>query len=157
MIAGCTDGATMIGNPQKKYVAALAKTASNEPGAVALLAAPGFIEDQQVVAGIAHRLRHRGFKTIIAEPRHLRWDKGRASLRTESYNGPVTTIVRFYQGEWLANLPRQSGWHFLFTNGTTPIANPGCAILTESKRLPLVWDQLGVACTRSGNVSFLAS
>ena len=24
-------------------------------------------------------------------------------------------------------------------------ANPGCAILTESKRLPLVWDQLGIA------------
>jgi hypothetical protein len=30
--------------------------------------------------------------------------------------------------------------------GSTPVANPGIAILSESKRLPLVWDRLGVAC-----------
>ena len=33
----------------------------------------------------------------------------------------------------------------LFKGGLTPVANPGSAVLTESKRLPLLWSPLGVA------------
>jgi hypothetical protein len=50
--------------------------------------------------------------------------------------------VRFYQGEWLAKLPRRGGWPFLFHSGVTPVTNPGSALLIESKRFPLVWDSL---------------
>src|SRR5205085_1490583 len=56
-------------------------------------------------------------------------------------------IVRFYQGEWLARLPKRIEWPYLFVGGCTPIANPGSAVLTESKRLPLLWDELDFACS----------
>jgi hypothetical protein len=50
--------------------------------------------------------------------------------------------VRFYQGEWLARLPRRTGWERLFRGGWTPVVNPGSAVVVESKRFPLVWDAL---------------
>jgi hypothetical protein len=110
------------------------------------MVAPGFMEDQQVVAGLASRLRDRGVRSILVEPAHLRWSGERAHVGTRAYQGPVDALVRFYQGEWLATLPRAVDWRRLFAGGATPVANPGIAILSESKRLPLVWDRLGVAC-----------
>jgi hypothetical protein len=51
-------------------------------------------------------------------------------------------IVKFYQAEWLARLPRKFGWEKFFRGGKTPVANPPLAVISESKRFPLVWDQI---------------
>src|SRR4029453_9595136 len=40
--------------------------------------------------------------------------------------------------EWMASLPRRTGWDAYFAGGATPVANPGSALLVESKRFPLV-------------------
>jgi glutathionylspermidine synthase len=53
-------------------------------------------------------------------------------------------LLRFYQAEWLPYLGRRSGWQNFFT-GATPVSNPAHSILTESKRFPLIWDQLRTA------------
>ena len=58
------------------------------------------------------------------------------------YRGVLQGIVRFYQGEWLSRLRDRTGWTFFFCEGKTPVANPASAILSESKRFPLVWDKL---------------
>jgi Glutathionylspermidine synthase preATP-grasp len=150
MMAEAVGGAAPFGDPGSLYADALVKAAgegrSRNGAVVALLAAAGFMEDQQVVAGLAARLRARGARGILAGPADLHWRDGRARARTLAYDGPVDAIVRFYQGEWLAKLPRSIAWQRLFAGGATPVANPGIAILSESKRLPLVWDRLGVAC-----------
>jgi hypothetical protein len=142
MMAQATDDTETAGDPGERYVYALARHANEHRGAVVLLAAPGFMEDQQVVSGLARRLRLRGSTAVLAEPRHLTWKDQRASIG----DTPVAAIVRFYQGEWLARLPRRAGRRHLFVGGKTPVANPGVAILSESKRLPLLWDELGVRC-----------
>jgi glutathionylspermidine synthase len=123
------------GDPAQTWVDAMARLQS---GPIALLCAPGFMEDQQVVSYLAQRLRKHGCDAILAEPRQLRWYKGHAHL-----NGTrLGAIVRFYQAEWLCRLPRRCGWTNFVAGGKTPVTNPGAAILSESKRFPLVWDHL---------------
>jgi len=146
MIAEHVDNAQPAGDPAELLVDSLARVAECNGGAIALLAAPGFMEDQQVVSGLARRLRHRDIPAGIAEPRNLDWRDGRASLRTSSSNEEVAAIVRFYQGEWLARISRRFECRNLFVGARTPLTNPGSAIVTESKRLPLVWDEINVAC-----------
>jgi hypothetical protein len=51
-------------------------------------------------------------------------------------------VLRFYQGEWLGLLPADTGWFAYLRGGQTPVCNSGAALLSESKRFPLVWDRL---------------
>jgi glutathionylspermidine synthase len=141
LVAAEVPGARSAGDPTAAIIDALAG-ASSEHGAVALLSATGYLEDHQIIAHLAHHLRDRGLTAHLISPHHLRFRDGRAHLETSWHAGPVDAIVRFYQAEWLAHLPRDVAWQPLFVGGRTPVANPGVAALTESKRLPLVWDAL---------------
>jgi Glutathionylspermidine synthase preATP-grasp len=147
MVAANVDDADTVGDPARAYADALARFAEADGdggrGAIALLSAPGFMEDHQVVANLARLFRERGVDAHACQPHHLTWRDGRASLACDWHTGPVAGIVRFYQGEWLGRLKPRIGWHYLFVGGVTPVANPGVAILSESKRLPLLWDELG--------------
>jgi glutathionylspermidine synthase len=109
-------------------------------GNVALLAAPGFMEDQQVVGYMGRLLAERGVTPHLIDPTQLAWRDGHAYLR----DLPLAAVVRFYQAEWLARLPgrHRACWWPLASCGGTPVTNPISAALTESKRFPLVWDQL---------------
>lgn len=135
------EGLHPAGDTSVTLGAALMKVTATEP-TVALLAAPRYMEDQQVVAFLAQALRARGLRAVLAKPEQLVWTRGEASLATDWYAGPVGAIVRFYQAEWLARLPAQTGWQHCFRGGSTPVMNPPLAVISESKRFPLVWDQL---------------
>lgn len=131
------------GDPTAALVEALARAGD---GVIALTNAPGHMEDHQVVAYVAAALRARGRRAEIVAPSHLRWRDGRARVENAWCDAPAAAIFRFYQVEWLAKLPRAIEWQPLFFGARTPVANPGVAALTESKRLPLVWDRLPVPC-----------
>jgi glutathionylspermidine synthase len=103
--------------------------------------AAGFLEDQQVVAYLAHLLGQRGITSHWATPADLRWKFGHAYLESRVSLGPIGAIVRFFQAEWL----NARSCAPLFVGGQTPVCNPGIAVLTESKRFPLVWDHLSTA------------
>jgi glutathionylspermidine synthase len=129
-------GLTPAGDPAHTFAAALARQCDQAP--VALLSAPGFMEDQQITAYLAYRLREQGTPARLANPRQIEWRNGHAHL------GPTRlgAIVRFYQAEWLTRLPRRCGWRNLLAGGLTPVTNPATSLLTESKRFPLAWDDL---------------
>jgi glutathionylspermidine synthase len=112
------------------------------PGDIALLSAPGFMEDQQVVSYLAKLLRARGFRAHLATPERLDCCGGIAHLLSDRGDIQLAAIVRFYQAEWLTNLPRTCPWQRLLAGSKIPVVNPACAVLTESKRFPLVWDEL---------------
>lgn len=131
------------GNPAELWSGALA-AAAGPSGIVALFSAPGYMEDHQVIAFVAARLRERGCEAHLAKPEQISWRDGFARLETAWYSGPVAAIVKFYQAEWLSRLPEKYGWKYLFRGGKTPVANPPSAILSESKRFPLVWNRLAV-------------
>jgi hypothetical protein len=132
------------GNPGDVWSDALA-SAARPSGLIALLSAPGYLEDHQVVAFLAARLRERGCRPYLAKPQQIVWRDGLASLETSCYRGPLDAIVRFFQAEWLAKLPGTCGWKYFFRGARTSVANPALAVISESKRFPLLWDKVSVA------------
>jgi glutathionylspermidine synthase len=112
-------------------------------GRIALLYAPGFLEDEQVVRVLARALRDRGFSTyLIQSPAALEWKQNYASLRRGARVG-IDAVIRFYQAEWLSQLPTRTGWKNLFGYGDrTPVINPAISAISESKRLGLCFRHL---------------
>lgn len=141
MIAKQFPALCTAGDPAGALLDAVVRT-SGKCGLVALLAAPGYMEDQQIMAFLAARLRERGCRTCLANPTQITWRDGAARTKTSWSSAPVDVLVRFYQAEWLALLPKRFAWEHFFRGGRTLVANPGIAVLTESKRFPLVWDRL---------------
>ena len=131
----------LAGNPAAAWTNALSRVAGPN-GVVALLSAPGYAEDQQVVSFLAARLRDRGCVAHPAKPEQIRWVKARAYLDTAWHRGLLDAIVRFYQVEWLPRLPLRVEWSYLLRGGRTPVGNPAAAVISESKRFPLAWDRL---------------
>jgi glutathionylspermidine synthase len=139
MMAQCSPGTHSSGDPADAWAEALAATVG-ERGNIALLSAPGFLEDQQVTMFLAHRLQMRGMSTfLLHDPSQVKWKNGVASASRKGTEIRLDGIVRFYQGEWLARLPERSGWKPLLFTRHTLVTNPSIAVLTESKRFPLTW------------------
>ena len=137
MMADHFPAAAPAGHPGDAWAAAITRAAGG--GAVALLAAPGFMEDQQVVAYLAQRLQHRDINAHRAAPSQLQWRDSQAYLGEQ----PLAAVVRFVQAEWLP--PRQ--FRSMLASDRTTILNAPTAILSESKSLPLVWDALNLPMT----------
>jgi len=129
------------GNPGDQWCDALSELVG-PGGTVALLSAPGYLEDHQVVSFLASGLRQRGCRAHLAKPEQIRWREAHAYLDTAWHRGPLSAIVRFYQAEWICRLPESVGWRLFFRGGKTPVANPALTAISESKRFPLVWDKL---------------
>jgi glutathionylspermidine synthase len=108
-------------------------------GVVGLLCAPGYMEDRQVVAYLAGRVRACGCAAEQVGLQDLRWRDGRARLAD---GREVSVLVRFYQAEWLAELRWWHRWREALVGGETVVVNPASAALTENKAFPLVWDRL---------------
>jgi glutathionylspermidine synthase len=140
LMAMNNSGTQVAGNPAAAWADAIAASVPTGQ-TVALVVAAGFMEDQQVMAYLAQLLGRRRITSHWAAPGDLRWRLGHAYLQSRLSLGPIGAIVRFFQAEWLDVRSCAP----LFVGGQTPVCNPGTAILTESKRFPLVWDQLSTA------------
>ncbi len=113
-------------------------------GTVALLHAPGFLEDEQVVRVLAEELRDRGFHShLIQSPFALKWDRGFAYLRRDT-RVKIEALLRFYQVEWLSELPSWTGWKNLCRARYHQVCviNPIISAISESKRLGLCFQHL---------------
>ncbi len=113
------------------------------PGAVVgLMHLSIFSEDRQVMLYLAQRLAEAGVKPCLFSPEHLRWYVGRAGVDCAWQSGPLAWVMRFLPAEWLPRLPARTGWEGFLAGGRTAVCNPAYAVLTQSKRFPLVWDEL---------------
>jgi glutathionylspermidine synthase len=134
--------AAMTGDPADAYCQALMAAAGSTSPIVALVHATAYSDDQQMMAYLAKRLDACGARTHLASPAHIRWVDGRAYLEAAWWRGPLDLVVRFFPSEWLPLLSARSGWTHFFAGARTPLSNPSTAILTQTKRFPLVWDDL---------------
>jgi glutathionylspermidine synthase len=133
-------GTRACGNPVNAWVRGISEQVTD--GMVVLFAAPGYMEDQQVVAFLAKKLRSAGISAQVVTPKQLQWSAD-VRLNIRGAEVRVDCAVRFYQAEWL---PRMQGdWKWFLMGGKTPIVNPGMAVIGESKRLPLLWHELRTA------------
>ena len=96
------------------------------------------IEDHQIMHYLGDLLEGEGYQTMYAAPGHIQWENGQALGIGHTIGG----IVRYFPVEWMEFEPGVN-WQG-YVNGRTPAANHPMALLTQSKRLPLVWDRLGV-------------
>lgn len=114
------------------------------PGSlVALVHATAYSDDRQVMQFLSDLFNQRGLQTMLAAPDHLGWKAGWAHSRLKGAERPIDALIRFFPLEWLPNLPWRRDWPGFLTS-LTPSCNHPAAILTQSKRLPLVWDRLGL-------------
>lgn len=129
-------GLCTAGDPGGAYARAIADAAGGAP--VGLVSATGFMEDLQVVSYLARRLREENIEAILAGPSQVIWHDGRAQIDGRL----LAALVRFIQTEWLPRTSRRN-WQSYFRPGYTRVCNPAApAVLSESKRLPLLWDAL---------------
>jgi glutathionylspermidine synthase len=140
-IAAGYPGAAPAGDPAAGYADALLETAPRNP-VIGLVHATAYTDDRQVMAYLARHLRARGVHTALVGPSQVRWEAGIALLDADDRRNRADALIRFFPGEWLPNLPRASGWKHFFFGAATPLSNPATALLTQTKRLPLVWDSL---------------
>ncbi len=114
-----------------------------ENGTIAFVHATSYSDDRQVMEFISDYFQAHGHQTVFAAPDHIVWKDKKAFCLIEGNEGPIDGIARFFPLEWLTNLPRKSDWSGYY-DCLTPSCNHPVAILTQSKRLPLVWDELGI-------------
>lgn len=112
-------------------------------GTIALVHATSYSDDRQVMQFLSDYIRAHGYDTVLAAPDHIQWNHRKAASIVEGQEGSLDGIIRFFPLEWLANMPRKSGW-MGFYDCETPSCNHPIAIFAQSKRLPLIWDQLEV-------------
>jgi glutathionylspermidine synthase len=129
-----------VGDPADAYVSAL--LAGRPEGArVALLHATAYSDDNQMMTFLARRLSARGAMPMLASPAHVEWRDGRAFLDGDAWKGEADVLVRFFPADWLVELPDPT-WRRFYAGAGTPMSNPATALLTQSKRAPLLWDSL---------------
>lgn len=141
-------GAVAAGDPTDALVDRIADRLRDSPRpTAALVHATAYSDDRQVMVFLQRALAARGgdgVRGVLCAPNHLRWPAagGRAAFDSGIAAGAPDLILRFYPGEWLPNLRRTTDWRAFFAGSLTPQSNPPTALLTQSKRLPLLWDRL---------------
>lgn len=137
-------GLGAVGNPAEALVESIMRARMGD-GLVILLAAAGHMEDQQIVAYLAECLKERGADAMTATLNQLHWKSGWAHVESGGRLIRASAIFRFFQGEWLCGLSRGIQWKELIRGGKAPVINPAISILGESKRLPLLFNQVRCA------------
>src|SRR5581483_11637804 len=73
------------GDPAQQWSDAIVGAAGDAGGTVALLVAAGYMEDHQVVAYLAARIREQGLRALVCSPAQLSWCAGRARLNSAQH------------------------------------------------------------------------
>jgi len=100
------------------------------------------VEDYQIMHYIGDLMEASGYKSMYASPEHIGFDDvvqtGKVTRKAKQIGG----IMRYFPVEWLEFTPGVD-WRG-FIHSQTPSCNHPIALLTQSKRLPLVWGKLGI-------------
>ncbi len=131
----------LTGDPALTLVQAAVRSA-RQSGVVGLMHLTVYSEDRQIMLYLAQQLEAAGQLTCLFSPEQLRWPNEKAMVECAWYQGPLDFLIRFVPAEWLSAQSARTGWHNFFRDGATTLCNPAFAVLTQSKRFPLVWDKL---------------
>lgn len=112
-------------------------------GTIGFVHCTSYSDDRQVVQFLSDYFNEKGFNSLFLAPDHVKWEDKQAVSILEEKEVGIDGIVRFFPLEWLENLPKKSNWQGFYDCVTSSCNHPA-AILTQSKRLPLVWDKLDV-------------
>ena len=153
VLASHESGTRSAGDPGAVLAEAIASHATTQHP-IGLVHATAYTDDRQVMAYLARRLAEFGRRSVLLSPAHVVWGgtglpPGQPACRCAAYSGPLESILRFYPAEWLPNLESRrlvgrsphAPWRGFFgPHGRQ--SNPPSALLTQSKRFPLLFDRL---------------
>ncbi len=109
-------------------------------GTIMLVHCTSYSDDRQVMQFLGDKLKQLGFRIIYAAADHLRFKNQEAFSILDGNKGKVDAIIRFTPLEWLIDI-KPKHWEGYFDT-ITPSCNHPIAIFAQTKRFPLVWDQL---------------
>ena len=109
-------------------------------GNIMLVHCTSYSDDRQVMQFLGDKLKQLGFRIIYAAADHLRFKNQEAFSILDGNKGKVDAIIRFTPLEWLIDI-KPKHWEGYFDT-ITPSCNHPIAIFAQTKRFPLVWDQL---------------
>ena len=99
-----------------------------------------FSDDRQVMQYLGDKLKSMGFEIIYGAADHLNFENQVAYSVLDGNKGKIDGIVRFTPLEWLKDI-KPKRWEGYFTT-ITPSCNHPIAIFAQTKRFPLIWDEL---------------
>lgn len=141
IFAGIVPGAAAPPNTSEIYARAI-RDEVGSGSLVALVHATAYSDDRQVMQHLARYLGETGVHSCLVSPAHIRFCDGSAMICSTFASGRPQVLVRFFPAEWLPNLPDRRCWESYFAFSKTLLSNPGSAIILQTKRFPLVWDEL---------------
>lgn len=130
-----------LGNPAAVLATAIRQSVG-EGAHVALVHATAYTDDHQVMIYLAQHFQQVGLRTCLISPAQIYWEQGKIFSLNQHSLTPIDFLYRFFPAEWLPNLPKTCGWENLFGSVQIPQCNPTTALITQTKRFPLVWDEL---------------
>ena len=141
LFANALTGVTAPANSSEIYAQAI-YDAIGSGGFAALVHATSYSDDRHVMQHLSRYLEKKEIGARLVSPAHIHWAGGVAEIRSAYASGRPRIVVRFFPAEWLPNLPDKDSWKPYFSGSTTALSNPGSAIVLQTKRFPLVWDEL---------------
>jgi glutathionylspermidine synthase len=109
---------------------------------VGLVHATAHSDDRQVMQHLGRCLNARGIQAFPVSPGHIHWTDGAAEISANFASGRLGAVVRFFPADWFPHLPGREFWEPYFSATNTLLSNPGSAIIIQTKRFPLVWNDL---------------
>lgn len=109
-------------------------------GRIMLVHCTSYSDDRQVMQYLGDQLLKRGYGVLYGAGDHLQFHQQKAISVLNNKEGEVAAIVRFSPLEWIIDI-KPKRWAGYFDTTTTSCNHP-VAIYTQSKRFPLLWEEL---------------
>lgn len=109
-------------------------------GRIMLVHCTSYSDDRQVMQFLGDRLKNEGFSVIYGAADHLNFKDNKAFSILDGNEGEIDAIIRFTPLEWLTEI-KPKRWQGYFDT-TTVSCNHPVAIFAQTKRFPLIWDEL---------------
>ena len=99
-----------------------------------------YSDDRQVMQYIGDKMEENGFNSIYGAVDHVEFKDKKAFCILNGYNCNVDLIFRFTPLEWLIKVKPKT-WDGYFDT-LTPSCNHPISMFAQTKRFPLIWDDL---------------
>ena len=136
------------GQPYGEVIKRITQAFERLPGSggrVALVHLTAYEEDRQVLECLGDAFLRSGYDIVYAAPNQLRWKNKKPHSLVAGCRGEVSAIARYFPAEHFRHYPFGCDTKGFFSPGV-PSCNHPIALYSQSKRLPLIWDRLGVNC-----------
>ncbi len=107
---------------------------------IALVHCTSYSDDRQVMQFLGDKLNKDGYSSIYCDASHIRFKNNKAYSILNNNEVDINCIIRFTPLEWLKDI-KQKHWSGYF-NTTTPSCNHPISIFAQTKRFPLIFDEL---------------